>query len=352
MRRRDLITSSFALAIDKGRIDAAIALIQKQTGSGEVYSAELNVHQGSFELSKSFGRIPNPETPFILASITKPMTATAVMILSDRGKLSLSDPVRKHIPEFHGGDRDLITIKHLLTHTSGLPDMLDNNIELRKRHAPLKDFVQATCQTPLLFKPGTQTKYQSMGVLLAAEIAERVTRTPLRDFLRSEVFLPLGMQRTSLGLGGRAISDTAFCQTPNNDDWNANSTYWRNMGVPWGGAHSTAADVAKFLQCFLNGGGPILKPATAQSMITDQNPGLDPWGIGWMLKPGTFGKACSPRTFGHYGSSGTVAWADPQSKLTCVLLTTQPASDSRHGLLGPVSDLVAESAGLPGGAGA
>ncbi|MEO7649873.1 MAG: serine hydrolase domain-containing protein, partial [Bryobacteraceae bacterium] len=163
--RRELFTSSFALAIQKGRLDAAVALIRKQTDSGEVSSAALHVRQGSFELSKSFGRVPNPETPFLLASITKPMTATAVMILSDRGKLSLSDPVRKHIPEFHGGDRDLITIKHLLTHTSGLPDMLENNTELRQRHAPLKDFVKGACQAPLLFKPGSKTKYQSMGIL-------------------------------------------------------------------------------------------------------------------------------------------------------------------------------------------
>ena len=222
--------------------------------------------------------------------------------------------------------------------------MLKNNTELRTRHAPLKDFVQGACRTPLLFKPGTQTKYQSMGILLAAEIVERVTRTRLRDFLRTEVFLPLGMRRTSLGLGGRAIADTAFSQTPDATDWNWNSPYWRDLGAPWGGAHATAADVAKLLQCFLNGGNPILKPATARAMITDQNPGLDPWGIGWMLKPGSFGKACSARTFGHYGSTGTVAWADPQSKLACVLLTTRPASDSREGLLGPVSDLVAESA--------
>ncbi|MEO7650824.1 MAG: serine hydrolase domain-containing protein, partial [Bryobacteraceae bacterium] len=291
-----------------------------------------------------FGRVPNPETPFLLASITKPMTATAVMILSDRGKLSPSDPVRKHIPEFHGGDRDLITITHLLTHTSGLPDMLETNTELRQRHAPLKDFVKGACQTPLLFKPGSKTKYQSMGILLAGEVVERVTQTRLRDFLRKEVYRPLAMERTSLGLGGRAISATALAQTPDETDWNWNSPYWRDLGVPWGGAHATAADVAKLLQCFLQGGGPILKPATAQAMITDQNPGLDPWGIGWMLKPGTFGKACSPRTFGHYGSTGTVAWADPQSKVTCVLLTTRPASDSRHGLLGPVSDLVAEGA--------
>jgi CubicO group peptidase (beta-lactamase class C family) len=80
-------------------------------------------------------------------------------------------------------------------------------------------------------------------------------------------------------------------------------------------------------------------------MISNQTQPLDtPWGLGWMIKPGTFGRKCSPETFGHYGSSGTVAWADPRTKVTCVLLTTRPAAQSRAGLLGPVSDLVAEAA--------
>ena len=193
------------------------------------------------------------------------------------------------------------------------------------------------CKTPLLFKPGTELRYQSMGILLAAEIVERVTQSRLRDFLRRELFEPAGMKATSLGLGGRRIADTAQCQVDNDDDWNWNSPYWRDLGVPWGGAHSTAADVTRFLDLFLYPKGLVLKPETARAMIVNQSGLPDPWGIGWMIKPGTFGKGCSPATFGHYGSTGTVAWADPKSALTCVLLTTQ----SRDGLLGPVSDLVA-----------
>jgi CubicO group peptidase (beta-lactamase class C family) len=80
-------------------------------------------------------------------------------------------------------------------------------------------------------------------------------------------------------------------------------------------------------------------------MITNQTPGLNqPWGLGWMVKPGTFGKKCSARTYGHYGSTGTVAWADPAAQLSLVLLTTKPAAQSRDGLLGPVSDLASEAA--------
>ena len=116
------------------------------------------------------------------------MTATAVMKLTERGDVSLSDPVQKFIPQFSGGDRGLVTVRHLLTHTSGLPDMLPENDDLRRRHAPLSAFVAGTCKTPLLYKPGTECRYQSMGILLAAEIVERITKTPLRNFLRDQVF--------------------------------------------------------------------------------------------------------------------------------------------------------------------
>jgi beta-lactamase class C len=345
MTRRSFLAGAVAMAIEEDKLAEAVAAIEAATRSGDVWSAALYVRQGEFTLSRGFGRSPAPDAVYLLASITKPMTATAVMTLVEGGAVSLTDRVDKFIPEFRGGDRALVTVRHLLTHTSGLPDMLPENTELRKRHAPLKDFVAGVCKTPLLFKPGTQVRYQSMGILLAAEIVERVTHQPLRDYLKKEVFAPLGMEKTSLGLGGRRISDTVLCQVPEHTDWDWNSPYWRDLGAPWGGAHSTAPEVARFLDLFLKPGGRVLRPETARQMVTNQTPGLNtPWGIGWMVKPGNFGKACSAATFGHYGATGTVAWADPKSGTECVLLTTKPAAQSRDGLLGPVSDAVSRAA--------
>jgi CubicO group peptidase (beta-lactamase class C family) len=345
MLRRVFLAGGVSVALNQGRLAEAVALIEKATGSGEVAAASLHVRQGGFTLSRGFGCARSPEAVFLLASITKPMTVSGVMILADRGELALSDPIRKFIPEFTGRERDVVTVRHLLTHTSGLPDMLPENVELRKRHASLKEFVAATCKTPLLFKPGSEVRYQSMGILLAAEIAERITGTPFRAFLRKELFEPRGMRRTSLGLGGRKIADTQLCQVSGDEDWNWNSPYWRDLGAPWGGAHSTAPEVAKFLAMFLKPDGRILRRETTAAMIANQTPGLNtPWGLGWMVKPGTFGKKCSARTYGHNGSTGTVAWADPERGLSCVLLTTKPAAQSRDGLLGPVSDLVSEAA--------
>lgn len=344
MTRRTLLMG-VAAALQEDRIDAAMAKVRAATAGGEVAAAALLVKQGSEVTNKGFGKARGPDEVFLLASITKPITVTAVMKLIERGKVSLSDPVNRYIPEFRGGDRGRVTVRMLLTHTSGLPDMLPDNEALRKRHAPLKDFVAGTCRVPLLFPPGTQVKYQSMGILLAAEIVERVSNMPLRDYLKKEVFSPLGMNATSLGMGGRPIAATARCQVPESSDWDWNSPYWRNLGAPWGGALSTTSDVARFLEFFLHPRDGILKASTAGSMIRNQTAGLDrPWGFGFMIEPGAFGKTCSPRTFGHYGSTGTVAWADPAKDLICVLLTTKPAAQSRAGLLGPVSDLVAAAA--------
>ena len=343
MLRRTFLTR-LTFALRQNDLDRAQALLNAAAKRGEVTYIAARVHQSRGEHAWAAGKATGG-TVFLLASITKPMTAAGVMILADRGELKLEDPVRKFIPEFTGGERDRITIRHLLTHTSGLPDMLPENEDLRKRHAPLKDFVAGTCRTPLLFSPGTQVKYQSMGILLASGIVERITDTPFRDFLKRYVFEPLAMKETSLGLGGRKIESTAICQVSGNDDWNWNSPYWRDLGAPWGGAHSSTADVLRFLQYFLEPDQRVLKPETARRMVTNQNQGLnEPWGIGFIVNGNRFAKKCSPNTFGHWGSTGTICWADPATRTSFILLTTKPASDSRSSVLAPISDAVADAA--------
>ena len=343
MFRRTFLQLS--LALRKDRLDQVEQILKTATESGSVLSATAVARQGKDERRWVFGKTRAADPVYLLASITKPMTVTGLMVLVDRGEVKLGDPVRKFIPEFHGEGRDAVLVKHLLTHTSGLPDMLPDNEALRKRHAPLADFVAGTCRVPLLFAPGSQCKYQSMGILLAAEIAERITKTKLREWLKQAVFDPLGMKSTALGLGQHKIPDTEQCQAPNNDDWNWNSPYWRDLGAPWGGAHATAGDVLRFLESFLTPTGKVVKPETARAMLTDQNAGLnEAWGLGFMVNGAHFSKACSAGTFGHWGSTGTVCWADPKTGTRLALLTTKPADQSRASVLGPVSDAVAESA--------
>jgi CubicO group peptidase (beta-lactamase class C family) len=341
MTRRTLLAQSALFALRQGNFDEAVKLIDDQTTSGQVSAAVLFTRHGSTTQQHAFGKAANTGAVFLLASITKPMTAAALMVLVDRRQLSLSDPVERFIPEFRGEGRERVLVRHLLTHTSGLPDMLPEDQDLRKRHAPLSEFVAGTCRTPLLFAPGTEVRYQSMGILLASEIVARITKQPFPAFVREHVFQPLGMSATSLGLGGRAISQTMECQVKEPSDWDWNSSYWRNLASPWGGAHSNVNDLAQFLQYFAQPDQRVLKPETATSMIANHTVGLNkPWGVGWMLNNGQFGKGCSNATFGHSGSTGTMCWLDPRNELAFVLLTTKPAAQSTNTLLSPVSDLI------------
>src|SRR4051812_16276110 len=124
MTRRELVLGAAAAVLKSGNIDQAAAMLQAAARSGEAAASALLVRQGGSVTLKSFGKAATPKAIFLLASITKPMTATGVMLLHDRGELKLDDPVQRFIPEFRGGLRDQVRVKHLLTHTSGLPDML------------------------------------------------------------------------------------------------------------------------------------------------------------------------------------------------------------------------------------
>lgn len=311
--------------------------------SGDVAAATLYLQSGGEIYRYAFGRATDENAVFLIASITKPMTAAAIMVLVDRGQLSLTDPVQRYIPEFKGNGRERIQLRHVLTHTSGLPDMLPENDELRKRHAPLPEFVTGTVRTPLLFTPGSKVSYQSMGILLAAEIASRVAKQPFPAFLEEVVFRPLGMKNTSLGLGGREISQTMPSQVDVVNDWDWNSHYWRSLAAPWGGAHSTGPDIARFLRYFDKPDGRVMKPELAANMVRPQTGGLKPpYGYGFRLNEnGSLGRGLSSEAYGHGGSTGTLCWHDPKKDLTFVLLTTKPAEHSNKTLLHPVSDMVA-----------
>src|SRR5205814_2024901 len=123
---------------------------------------------------------------FYMASVTKPIIYLSAMILVERGQLNLSDRVTRYLPEFTGNGKETAQILHLFTHTSGLPDELPNNAELRKQHAPLKKFIEGSIQAELLFKPGTRQSYSSSATLLVAEIVQRLSGLSIREFVRRE----------------------------------------------------------------------------------------------------------------------------------------------------------------------
>ena len=336
------------------RLERASALLAAEVAERRVTAASILVARNG-RVVQHVGHGAAPDAVYLLASITKPVNAVAVLLLVERGLVSLDDPVARYLPEFAGPDRAAVRVRDLLTHTSGLPDMLPENLALRRAHAPLSAFVQGVCTTPLLYPPGTGFDYQSMGTLLAGEIVQRVSGRPLRTFYQQEIFEVLGMHQSSLGLGGRPIANTVWCQYESSPDvalFGANTPYWRDMGHPWGGMHSTVSDLSLLLQAFLNGGAlggrTLLGRATAQCMVSDQNTAIGkPWGLGWGLATSPVwvycGELVSPRTFGHSGATGTVAWADPDTQVQCVILTSRPTAHDDGRLLRVVSNAVAAS---------
>ncbi len=321
------------------RWDDAAAVLEKATAAKQVDAAVLHVVQGDESYTRHFGKAASGNAMFLLGSISKPINVTAVMTLFDQGKFQLDDRVKKFLPAFKGDGRDEVTIRHLLTHVSGLPDQLGNNNELRKRHAPLTAFAEQAIRTPLDFAPGARYQYSSMGILLAARIAELISGTDILTLVDRVVFQPLGMKHSAQGLGRFKLEELVSCQMegaapesgsgdPQAKEWDWNSPYWRKLGAPWGGTHASAPDVARFLGEFLGdvgARGKVIKPETAQLMIKNHNPaGFTPRGLGFAVGKESGSPGCSEQTFGHTGSTGTLCWADPASETICVVLTSLP----------------------------
>jgi len=319
------------------KFDKAVSVLQQSVASGQVRAAAIFVQSGETQLSTSFGDAKTPKTAFLLGSISKPIAMTALMTFYDKGMFNLDDPAQKYLPEFQGGNRDKVTVRHLLTHTSGLPDQLPQNAELRSKHATLADFVKGALKVPLHFESGTKYEYSSMAILLAAEIAQRLSGVEIKQLVDQTVLKPLGMNHSALGVGQLTADQMMQCQvefgavesgggSEDSKNWDWNSSFWRKLGAPWGGLQASAVDVGKFLLEFLHPTGKLFKPEVASLMIRNHNAsGIESRGLGFDVGMESSCPGCSPSTFGHTGSTGTIAWADPVRNLICVVLTTLPA---------------------------
>jgi CubicO group peptidase (beta-lactamase class C family) len=344
MRRR-FIQSGLAMglgtpvlaALKQQRLDEAVEVLARATREGQVDAAVLHVTQRGNSFTRSVGKAQTEDAMFLLGSISKPIAVTALMTLFERGEFKLDDPLRKFIPQFTGEQRDKVTMQHLLTHVSGLPDQLPENAELRRKHASLAEFAEHAIRTPPQFVPGSKYQYSSMAILLATRVAELISGADILKLVDRAVFQPLKMKRSAQGLGRFKLEEMVSCQTeraapeagggdPKAKDWDWNSAYWRKLGAPWGGTHASAPDVATFLAEFLNETGACVKPDTARLMVGNHNPpGLSPRGLGLCVGALAGSKGCSEKTFGHTGSTGTLAWADPTTRTICVVLTSLPA---------------------------
>lgn len=198
------------IRLDPKRLQVAYDLMEKWTSGPNAPvpgGAILVGRMGKKVAPRFFGR-QGPEADagpirrdamFYLASVTKPVIYLGAMRLVENGQLNLSDRVTRYVPEFTGQGKEAVQVLHLFTHTSGLPDELPNNAELRKQRAPLKKFIEGAIRAELLFKPGTRLSYSSSATILVAEIVQRLSGLSIQEFVRArssragvEVYRPGG----------------------------------------------------------------------------------------------------------------------------------------------------------------
>jgi len=316
--------------VAQGQISGAVNLVARD--------GKIVYLQAVGQADAQAGRAMQPDTMFAIASMTKPITATAVMILVDEGKLSLDDPVSKYIPQFadvkcegQAPARE-IALRDLITHTSGVGGSQQNE-------GSLKATAEAIAQRPLLFQPGTKWSY-SPGLSVCGRVVEVVSGQPFEKFLDERIFKPLGMNDTTFFPNESQQKRLAVLYKPGAEKGTIEATtHWiSQLGPertpnPSGGLFSTAADMARFYQMILDGGRwdgkQIVSEPSVRQMTTCQTGDLTTgftdgncWGLGWCVvrKPQGVTAMLSPGTFGHGGAFGTQGWVDPQRCMIFVLM--------------------------------
>jgi serine-type D-Ala-D-Ala carboxypeptidase len=330
--------------------------------------ALLVARRGVIVLHEAFGRLNvEPDAPalprdaiFPIASLSKPITATAVMCLVEDGLIGLNRPVREYVPEFTGQGKEHVTIRHLLTHTSGLqadtvrhhaagkprpvtlPDAAEN------QHASIAERLFLGYDAPLSNLPGLKMDYCDYGYELLGEIVRRVSGRGLSDFATERIFRPLGMIDTYFSVPEPAGCRIARRRSAAHADLTGYAGQYETREfeeAPWAsaGAFSTVQDIAVFGQMFLRHGTledvRVLGPASVAAMTINQIPGLSmefddehfgeaSWGLGWSVlgskQPRRGGSLSSAQTFEHPGSGGIYAWVDPTYELVGVYFSLLP----------------------------
>lgn len=334
--------------VDRGELSGVVALVGNADGVVAVEAI------GRRNLEKDLPM--EPDTLFRIASMTKPITAVGILMLADEGKLTVDDLVEKHLPEFRGpmlvasksGDSVTlkppsrpITLRDLLTHTSGLAGMPPPGLSdlYTKRDRTLAEGVMAYSQRPLDFEPGSKWSYCNTGIDTLGRVIEAVSGVSYETFLKDRLFGPLGMV------------DTTFYPSPEQRKRTA-ATYDRKDGklvavassligppegakypIPAGGLYSTAPDLAKFYRMLLRRGAldgrRYLSEASVEAMSKVQTGDLKVGftegmgfglGVGVVRSPSGVTAMLSPGSFGHGGAFGTQGWIDPRKGKFVVLM--------------------------------
>ena len=277
---------------------------------------------------------------FWIASQTKPITATALMMLVEQGRVDVEDAVEKYLPEFAGQmlivEQDerhrllrppsrALAVRHLLNHTGGLPFLTPVEQPFIDGLS-LRDAAQIYALLPLQSEPGTQYLYSNVGINIAGRIIEIVAGQSYESFLQERLFDPLGMRDTTFWPDAQQLNRLARAYRPDAENLNLQATAIgflryplddpRRFATPGGGLFSTARDVARFCQMILRGGEldgtRYLSPHRVEQMTSRQTaPQLESYGFGWSV---------ASNSFGHGGAYATQMTVEPKRGLITVFL--------------------------------
>jgi CubicO group peptidase (beta-lactamase class C family) len=324
----------------------AFAVIREAIEQRAFPAATLAVtHRGSLVALRGFGRftyeddapVVQPDTIFDLASVTKVVATTAVaMLLHERGQLPLDIPLGHFLPDFvaraprhQQATREEVTLLMLLAHSSGLPAYE----KLFEVAGSRDELVRAALTTRLVDAPGARAEYSDVGFTLLGEVLARQAGLALDLFARQEIFTPLGMAHTRFNPPPEwkprippTEDDRTFCKRIIQGEVNDENASVMGGVAGHAGVFAPAIDIARFAECMLRGGAPILKPETVQLFTRRvESPAGSSCALGWDTPspPASSGTHFSASSFGHLGFTGASLWIDPARQLSVTLLTNR-----------------------------
>ena len=295
---------------------------------------------------------PTASTIWDLASLTKVVGMTsAVARLVDQGVVQLDAPVQRYLPEFAGAGKERVTVRHLLTHSSGLPSWRPLHKEAESPEAR-RALVLAT---PLDTAPGVRYAYSDLGAITLGLLVERLTKQPLDAWLGTRVFQPLGMRDTRFRPDSSLRARIAPTEV---DPWRQRhlrgevhdeNAYALGGVSGHAGLFSTGHDLARLARAYLNGGAldgaRLASAGTIRRFTAVQDTTLSRRALGWETPTGSnsSGRYMSARAFGHTGFTGTSIWVDPERDLFVILLTNRVNPTRQNTRIGRVRVALADA---------
>ena len=288
------------------------------------------------------------ETIYDLASLTKPLSTGLLCALAlQRGAISLDSAVADYLPEFAREDKRRVTLRRMLTHTSGLPAWRPLYLL-----APREHVLDAVASQQLEYEPGTRVVYSDLGFITLGLLLERLSGTSLAELARREIFAPLELKRTYFNPDRALQTGVAACESGGNayergmceTEAGAESSKVFRESLIWGEVHdgnayflggaaghaglfSTALETLRIAEQFLPRASRLLSAETCALFRTNMTEGLEEArSFAWQLaatKDSTAGPRLSPDSFGHLGFTGTSCWVDPRREAIFILLTNR-----------------------------